>query len=70
MQKFVDTGISAEYLHNQNNEGFTAKTLYDNLVSAWKNKTKAVYYIRSIKKGESVEDLLGIKEEGCAGCAG
>lgn len=70
MQKFVDTGISAEYLHDQNKEGFSAKTLYDNLVSAWKNKTKAVYYIRSIKKGESVEDLLGIKEEGCAGCAG
>jgi len=70
MQKFVDTGISAEYLHDQNKEGFTAKTLYDNLTSAWKNGNKAVYYIRSIKKGESVEDLLGIKEEGCAGCAG
>ena len=70
MQKFVDTGISAEYLLDQNKEGFSAKDLYDILVSAWKNETKAVYYIRSIKKGESVDDLLGIKEAGCAGCAG
>ena len=70
MQKFVDTGISAEYLLDQNKEGFSAKDLYNILVSAWKNETKAVYYIRSIKKGESVDDLLGIKEAGCAGCAG
>jgi ribonucleoside-diphosphate reductase alpha chain len=70
VQKFVDTGISAEYLLDQNKEGFSAKDLYDVLISAWKNGTKAVYYIRSIKKGESVEDLLGIKEEGCSGCAG
>ena len=69
-QKFVDTGISAEYLHDQNKEGFSALTLYENLKTAWRSGTKAVYYIRSIKKGESVEDLLGIKEEGCASCAG
>ena len=69
-QKFVDTGISAEYLHDQNKESFSALTLYDNLKTAWRSETKAVYYIRSIKKGESVEDLLGIKEEGCASCAG
>jgi ribonucleoside-diphosphate reductase alpha chain len=70
MQKFVDTGISAEYLLDQNKEGFKAKDLYDVLTSSYKNGCKAVYYIRSIKKGESVEDLLNIKEEGCAGCAG
>ena len=69
-QKFVDTGISAEYLLDQNKEGFSAKDLYNVLISSWKNECKAVYYIRSIKKGESVDDLLGIKETGCAGCAG
>lgn len=70
MQLFVDTGISAEYLLDQNKEGFSAKDLYDLLVSAYESGCKATYYIRSLKKGESVEDLLGIKEEGCAGCAG
>lgn len=70
MQKFVDTGISAEYLFDQNKEDFKARDLYDTLVNAWKNECKAVYYIRSIKKGESIEDLLGIREGACAGCAG
>lgn len=70
MQLFVDTGISAEYLLDQNKDGFTAKDLYDLLRSAYESGCKATYYIRSLKKGESVEDLLGIKEEGCAGCAG
>lgn len=70
IQKFTDTGISAEYLFDQNKEDFTAKTLYDLIHTAWENETKAVYYIRSIKKGETVEDLLGIKEDGCEGCSG
>lgn len=70
MQKFVDTGISAEYLLDQNKEGFKAKDLYDILVSSYENGCKAVYYIRSIKKGESIDDLLNIKETGCAGCTG
>lgn len=70
MQKFVDTGISAEYLLDQNKEGFKAKDLYDILTNSWKNGCKAIYYIRSIKKGETVDDLLGITEGACAGCAG
>ena len=70
IQNFTDTGISAEYLLDQNNPNFSAKSLYDLLHKAWKEETKAVYYIRSIKKGETVEDLLGIKEEGCEGCGG
>lgn len=69
-QLFTDTGISAEYLFDQNKEDFSAKSLYNLLTSAWRNGTKSVYYVRSIKKGETVEDLLGIKEEGCAGCSG
>ena len=70
MQKFVDTGISAEYLFDQNSPTFSAKTLYDTIIAAWENGTKSVYYIRSIKKGSTIEDLLGIKDEGCIGCAG
>lgn len=70
MQKFVDTGISAEYLFDQNREGFSAKDLYDLLINSWKNGCKAVYYVRTIKKGETVDDLLGIKEGACAGCDG
>lgn len=69
MQKFVDTGISAEYLFDQNKQGFSAKDLYDMILSAWEAKTKCIYYIRTIKRGETVEDLLGIKESGCEGCA-
>jgi len=70
MQKFVDTGISAEYLLDQNKEDFSAKSLYNVLTESWKNGCKAVYYIRSIKKGSSIDDLLGIKEGACAGCDG
>lgn len=70
LQQFVDTGISAEYLFDQNNVDFSAKTLYDTIIAAWENGTKSVYYVRSIKKGSSIEDLLGIKDEGCVGCSG
>lgn len=66
MQKFVDTGISAEYIMDKNQEGFNAKWLWDTLESAWQNKTKAVYYIRTIKAGEGI-----VKHEAeCVGCAG
>ena len=68
-QKFIDTGISAEYVFDMNNPDFNAKLLYDLWNAAWKNKTKAMYYIRSIKKGKTVDDLLG-GESACAGCTG
>ena len=70
IQKFTDAGISAEYLFDQNKEDFSAKDLYELINTAWKEGNKTIYYIRSIKKGETVEDLLGIKEESCEGCAG
>ena len=66
MQKFVDTGISAEYIMDKNQEDLTAKWLWDTIQAAWKNKTKAVYYIRTVKKGES----LAKEGEDCAACAG
>lgn len=68
-QKFIDTGISAEYVFDMNQPDFNAKLLYDTWNAAWKNKTKAMYYIRSIKKGKTLDDLLG-GESVCAGCDG
>jgi len=69
LQNFVDTGISAEYCFDQNMDNFSAKMLYDLIVASWKNKNKAIYYIRSIKKGETLDDVLHI-ESVCAGCTG
>lgn len=66
LQKFFDTGISAEYMMDKNQPSFSAKWLWDTLEAAWINGTKAVYYIRTIKKGESL-----VKDEGvCVGCSG
>lgn len=67
LQLMVDTGISAEYILDRNNPNITAKTLFDVIMHAWKKKTKAVYYIRSIKPGETWN---GKADEACAGCAG
>lgn len=69
LQKYVDTGISAEYIFDQNKPGFSAKSLYDLIVAAWTNKTKAIYYIRSVKKGETIDHITG-GESVCVGCAG
>lgn len=68
LQHHVDTGISAEYIFDRNNPEFTAKTLFDVLMHAWRKKTKAVYYIRSIKPGETWNGAVG--EEACSSCAG
>ncbi|MNE26852.1 ribonucleotide-diphosphate reductase subunit alpha [compost metagenome] len=67
LQKFVDTGISAEYILDRNIPTNNAKKLFDIIMHAWRTKTKAVYYIRSIKPGETWN---GKAEEACAGCAG
>ena len=50
MQKHVDTGISAEYIFDRNDDNLNAKTLYNLLLTAWKAKTKAMYYVRSQKR--------------------
>ncbi len=69
LQRFVDTGISAEYVFDWNRSDVDAKSLYELINVAWKEKTKAIYYIRSIKKGESIDTLLDV-ETVCAGCTG
>lgn len=68
-QVWIDTGISAEYVFDLNKPNANAKDLYDLWVAAWKNKNKATYYIRSIKKGSTIDDLLG-GDSACVGCDG
>lgn len=66
LQKFIDTGISAEYIMDKNNPEFNAKFLWKVFDMAWKNGNKAVYYIRTIKQGEQLVKGAEI----CAGCSG
>lgn len=70
LQKFVDAGISTEYIFDHNEEGFSAKKLYDLLHYTRKKRTKAIYYIRHIKKGQSISDVVGIEDVSCEGCSG
>lgn len=74
MQKFTDTGISAEFLFDLNkdvsDEHESAFELYKLINAAWEEGLKAIYYIRSIKKGSDIEDLMGFSDSGCAGCSG
>lgn len=65
-QLFVDTGISSEYIMDRNIHDIKASDVSDLVYSAWKNGTKAVYYLRTIKRGES----LVKKPEDCASCSG
>lgn len=65
-QLFVDTGISAEYVLDRNLHTVTAKDVSLLVDSAWKNGTKAVYYLRTVKEGEQLVKT----DEICASCAG
>lgn len=66
LQKWVDTGISAEYIMDKNEEDFNVRYLWDTIEAAWESGNKAVYYIRTIKKGEK----LVKSADACAGCSG
>ena len=65
-QKFVDTGISAEYVVDRNIKKVTAKDIDVLVKSAWKNGNKTVYYLRTVKEGESLVKT----DEICASCGG
>ena len=65
MQQFTDTGISAEYVADMNLRDIKVSDYANVYRMAWKNKTKAVYYYRTIKKG-GTKDV----DESCAACAG
>ena len=47
IQKWVDQGISMELILNIQ-KGVSAKDIYNFYMTAWKNKCKTVYYVRSI----------------------
>lgn len=66
LQTFTDTGISMELIFDQNRESFKAKDLWDAIHYAHELNIKAIYYIRSIKKNETLEK----KEADCVACAG
>lgn len=68
LQKFIDTGCSMELIFDQRKENFRAKELYDAIHYAWKNKIKAIYYIRTIKKNATVDAVKA--EADCVACAG
>lgn len=68
LQKFIDTGCSMELIFDQRKENFKAKELYDAIHYAWRNKIKAIYYIRTIKKNATVDTVKA--EEDCVACAG
>jgi ribonucleoside-diphosphate reductase alpha chain len=68
MQKWIDTGISMEFLFNYNPDTqvkgkVNAKVLYDTYIDAWKNGLKTVYYMRSVQEDKTKE-----KSE-CSACA-
>lgn len=65
-QKFVDTGISAEYVLDRNIHEVTAKDVSMLVKEAWKNGNKAVYYLRTIKVGEQLVKT----DELCSSCSG
>lgn len=65
-QRFVDTGISAEYVLDRNIHEVTAKDVSMLVKEAWKNGTKAVYYLRTIKVGEQLVKT----DELCSSCSG
>lgn len=65
-QKFIDTGISSEYIINRNIDGINALYIDQLYKSAWLNDTKGVYYLRTIKKGEALVKT----EDICVSCSG
>jgi ribonucleotide reductase alpha subunit len=48
MQKYMDAGISMEYLYPKGASWSTNKAVSKNKIEAWKKGVKAVYYIRTI----------------------
>jgi len=49
IQQWIDTGISMDLIFNHNRE-IDAKKIFEVLISAWEQRCKAVYYIRSVQK--------------------
>lgn len=66
LMKFVDTGLSAEYVLDMNVQNVNAQMVENLYNESWEQGNKAVYYLRTILFGESL-----VKDDnGCASCAG
>lgn len=63
MQKWIDTGISMELLFNLNDEEVDVPYIMQKIHLAWKSKSKAIYYIRSVQKGKVSDSEI------CISCA-
>ncbi|MFR3818697.1 MAG: ribonucleoside-diphosphate reductase subunit alpha [Fusobacterium varium] len=63
--KWTTQGVSMELIFDLN-KNIRAKDIYNNLMSAWKNGCKSVYYIRTIQKNTNI---MNEKEE-CESCSG
>lgn len=68
LQKFIDTGASMELIFDQRKESFNAKELYDAIHYAHEKGIKAIYYIRTIKKNATTDEVKA--EADCVACAG
>jgi len=69
IQKFVTAGISMELVCDHNIVDHVGLEMYNYVLEAHKLGCKAIYYVRSIKRNETVSELIG-KEAACIGCAG
>ena len=54
MQKWVDTGISFEWLLDLNQPYVNAKYMYECIMHAWKSGIKTIYYVRTLEKRDEV----------------
>lgn len=63
IQKWIDTGISLEFLFDLNKDHVDATHVKDVIFSTWKNGGKATYYIRWVKENSDNKDTT------CYSCA-
>ena len=54
IQKWVDTGISFEWLFDLNQPYVNAKYIYECIMHAWKKGIKTIYYVRTLEKRDEV----------------
>ena len=50
IQKWIDTGISFEFMYDLNKPEVTGKYVYDNIIRAWQQGIKCIYYTTQVQK--------------------
>ncbi len=61
IQKWIDTGISMEFVLNPNMDFVNAKYIYELFLTSWKKECKTIYYVRNIQNKT---------DEDCVSCSG